>query len=70
MIQKCGTSDDNNEIKFEFKTPSATAEGDVLIGSVIYICYGCDQECNYLFADGRCYKCTQLTIEEVVGSYD
>jgi len=30
-------------------------------------CYQCDQECHYLFADGRCWRCTRVTAEEVRG---
>lgn len=30
-------------------------------------CYQCDEQCNYLFADGRCYKCTRLSVDEVHG---
>ncbi len=30
-------------------------------------CYNCDEETEYLFDDGRCYKCTELSIEEVTG---
>ena len=31
------------------------------------ICYECLEDCNYLFDDGRCHKCTRLTVEEVTG---
>lgn len=34
-----------------------------------HTCYQCEKKCNYLFDDGRCYKCTRLTPEEVVGGY-
>jgi len=32
------------------------------------ICYQCDEETTYLFADARCKDCTRLTPEEVVGN--
>lgn len=31
------------------------------------ICYQCDAQVTYLFADARCAKCTRLTPEEVRG---
>lgn len=30
-------------------------------------CYNCETEVNYLFDDGRCAKCTWLTVDEVTG---
>ena len=32
-----------------------------------FTCYQCENECKYLFEDGRCYKCTRMSVEEVTG---
>ena len=32
------------------------------------ICYQCENEVMYLFADSRCKDCTRLTPDEVVGN--
>lgn len=32
------------------------------------ICYQCEEEVVYLFADSRCHKCTRLTPDEVLGN--
>lgn len=30
-------------------------------------CYACDEQVNWLAPDGRCYRCTRSTIEEIQG---
>lgn len=32
-----------------------------------FICYQCQARVFYLFDDGRCMKCTRMTVEEVRG---
>lgn len=42
------------------------------IPSPQFYCYECAKPYNYLFDDGRCSRCTQLTPDEVqgIGAYD
>jgi hypothetical protein len=49
------------EIQRHLKVESEITEGD----SPHKTCYQCEKPCNYLFADGRCSKCTRVLPEEV-----
>jgi Zn finger protein HypA/HybF involved in hydrogenase expression len=33
----------------------------------VLICYECDAEVKWLAPDGRCSKCTRMTVNEIVG---
>jgi hypothetical protein len=78
MVTRSGTKDDNHELELEIRkdwkiSPEAIAAikagGRPEPSDPKWVCYECEEECNYLFDDSRCFKCTQMTPEEVVGGY-
>lgn len=44
-----------------------TTEQLKLLADGRIFCYQCEKEVKYLFEDGRCWECTRLTPEEVIG---